>query len=65
MLKNENKQEDMVSIMEHLMGYIPSVTKIATIADPDGNGDITLQSEEFYPVLFGGDQLTAERACSS
>lgn len=52
MLKNENKKSEMIDIMEKLQEYVPT-KKLTT---PDG------EEEVVYPILFGGDQLTAARA---
>lgn len=60
-MKNENKNEDMISILEHLHKYVPSVTTVDSIFDPETNESVTFESQEVHRVLFGGDQLTAER----
>ena len=34
-MKNENKNEDMFSIMEFLLKYVPSLTLIDSVIDPE------------------------------
>lgn len=61
LLKNENKQEDMVNIMEHLTRYVPYITKEDAVFD-DVSGDmVPLITHIFHTVMLGGDQLTVER----
>ena len=61
MLKNEVKHEDMVSIMTHLQKYVSMCSKESSVQDPDDNEKYTLVEDTFH-YLFGGDQLTVERA---
>ncbi len=49
MTKNENKNEEMVEILEALQGYVPKYT--------GERGEQKVQT-----VAFGGDQLTVERS---
>lgn len=45
-MKCENQTEDMIDILQHVQKYVP-------VNEDDGS---------FKPILFGGDQLTRERA---
>ena len=58
--KNGNKSGEMVEIMTHLHQYVPTVStsQERTIS----TGEIVKEeSASFYPILVGGDQLTAAR----
>ena len=35
MLKNENKYEEMICVLQKLMQYVPSVTTVDGIVNPD------------------------------
>ena len=57
LVKNENKLDDMVEIMDELQKYIPS---IRTVQHFDGNGDACLkdiESNYFSLIVLGRDQL--------
>lgn len=64
-LKNENKSDDMVDIMKHMHQYVPydeyeEEQMVEGIAET-----VTVTKASAYPILFGGDQLTAARARSA
>ena len=61
LLKNENKQEDMISILEHLTQYVPYTTKEDLLYDEIANEMVPLVQHEFHKIIVGGDQLTVER----
>jgi len=61
MLKNENKKDEMICVLEKLMEYVPFVTTVDGVVDPDTEEKVTLTSHKFHRVLCGGDQLTIER----
>jgi len=61
MLKNENKKDEMICVLEKLMEYVPFVTTVDGVVDPDTEETVTLTSHRFHRVLCGGDQLTVER----
>ena len=50
--------------MEFLLKYVPSLAVIDSVTDPDTNETVTLKRHKIHPLLFGGDQLTTERARS-
>ena len=62
LLKDENKLDEMVSILEHLHQYIPTVCREKKVDVPDSKQQETLQVDNFHHILLGGDQLTV--ACS-
>lgn len=51
----------MVAILTHLHQYVPHVTYNETIYISNGEKE-TVEKAKMYPILFGGDQLTAARA---
>ena len=57
--KNENKGNDMIDIMEHLHKYVPSVSYTEEVVIKEKVN--ARPRAVIYPVLFGGDQLTAAR----
>ena len=59
-LKNENKLDEMVSMMEHLEEYVPHIRTEKTIAlvDPENAEPDTIVTDHFHQILLGGDQLT-------
>lgn len=62
LLYNENKLDEMAQILDHYMKLVPTVAMEGNLQL--GNGDV-LQFDDtrFFPILFGGDQLTVARAC--
>ena len=60
-MKNENKQDDMISIMEHLLKYVPAVTVDDSIVDPETDERVIISSQKLHPVLFGNATNTAEK----
>lgn len=51
--------------MSHLQQYVPRETSEVQITDPATNDNLTLAMDKFHYILFGGDQLTVERASGS
>ena len=60
-MKNENKNDDMICILEHLQKCAPALQKIDTVVDPETNESVMVTSQETHWILIGGDQLTVER----
>jgi len=58
-LFNENKTDEMCAIMKALQSYVPkkSYNVIYHLSE-----EFIAQEDCYYPILFGGDQLTACRA---
>ncbi len=61
-LKNENKVEEMVSIMERLQHYVPHHRTTVNVQVPDSEEFETLHRDYFCHTLFGGDHVTVARA---
>ena len=61
-LKNENKLDEMVDILQHLQKYAPSTSHTREVSVPTTNEVRSLTKIAFHRLLFGGDQLTAKRA---
>uniref|UniRef100_A0A1X7TRY5 DUF6589 domain-containing protein n=2 Tax=Amphimedon queenslandica TaxID=400682 RepID=A0A1X7TRY5_AMPQE len=59
-LRNENKLDEMCAIMDNLHKYIPSVPVKRSVNLADGEVH-EMDDHIVYPILFGGDQLTAAR----
>ena len=56
------KNDDMADILNHLQQYVPMNSIKGEIVDPDDGEVVKITVDEFHYTLFGGDQLTAERA---
>ena len=54
-----------MSIMEHYQKYVPTKTSEEQYYDSYSNETIDLHGDSLHYLLFGGDQLTVERACGS
>ena len=52
----------MISILDHLHKYVPTLTSTETVAAPHTNAPVTVIADHFHHVLFGGDMVTAKRA---
>ena len=61
-LKNENKLDEMVDILQHLQKYAPSTSHTREVPVPTTNEVRSLSKIALHWLLFGGDQLTAKRA---
>ena len=61
-MKNENKHNDMVDIMTHLQQYVPTQSTVSDVSDPKNDEEFQVTLDKFHYILFGGDQLTVERA---
>lgn len=62
LLKSETNYEDMVSILEHLHQYVPTQTKEEDVEVPGLHEPVKVINDQFHPIIFGGDQMTAVRA---
>ena len=60
-MKNENKTDEMISILEHLQHYAPTLQAVDSVVDPETNEVVTITSQKTHWLLIGGDQLTVER----
>ena len=61
-MKNENKLDEMVAIMETLQHYIPRIRQSTHLNVPGSDEQETVHNDFFCSILFGGDQLTVARA---
>ena len=61
-MKDENKLEEMVDILQELQKFVPSKSETKDVQVPDTNEVRSLSEIAFHRLLFGGDQLTAKRA---
>lgn len=52
----------MTDILAHLHQYVPVKSDEDEVVDPDDGETIKVVVDHFHHILFGGDQLTAERA---
>lgn len=61
---NEIEYSDMMKIMEHIQGYVPS-KKVETeieVPNPGGQSSVLkMEDDQFITTLVGGDQLTVAR----
>eukprot|EP00731_Ephydatia_muelleri_P003037 Em0001g3037a len=63
-LKDENKLDDMVQIMDELHKYVPSIRSVENFEDENGDM-LTMDIHHFSHILLSGDQLTTARAIGS
>ena len=59
-MKNENKNEEMISIMEVLYKHVPLLTVVDSVTDPETSETVVMKQQNIHYLLFGGNQLTAE-----
>ena len=64
LFKSEQKNDGMTDILKALHTYVPVVDTVHhSIVDVDGSIEpVTIMEQKMYKILFGGDQLTVERA---
>jgi hypothetical protein len=55
----------MVDILQNLQEYVPTHSQEDVFIDPEDGEEIKLLIDKFHYILFGGDQLTVERAMGS
>ena len=61
MMKNENKLDEMCTIMEELHVYVPSAPTTSRIHLESGE-TLEHRDAKLHPILFVGDQVTVARA---
>ena len=63
MLKNENKLDEMVDIMEEMHKYVPlcQYAKDKIVPSSSDHESVVVQAVDFHRILLGGDFLTAKR----
>lgn len=64
LFKSEQKNEDVLDIMKVIHSYVPMIqnTTTATIIVNGEDEQVQLIDQQMHPIVFGGDQLTTERA---
>jgi len=63
-MKNENKLDEMVSILDALHEYVPtSISSMELYTEGQEEPDV-IEVDNFHHILFGGDQVTVVRALS-
>ena len=60
LLFNENKLDEMGHILNHYMTLVPAVEVEGQTTLPNGK-TITFDDTHYFPILFGGDQVTVAR----
>ena len=60
--KCETKHEDMVSILDHLHQYVPTMSVDDVVEVPGLPTGLKVTIDHFHYLLFGGDLLTEMRA---
>lgn len=61
-LKNENKNSEMVEIMTQIHDYVPKLADSEQYTDEDTSEIVNIPNDKLHPILLGGDQLTVARA---
>lgn len=64
-MRNENKVDEMVSILDELHQYVPSTQETMEVFVPTESDSDVIEVDNFHQILLGGDQLTAVRALSA
>ena len=54
----------MGKILDHYMTLVPLIPEKDDVVLPTGS-KVTIDTNQFHPILFGGDQLTAARICGT
>ena len=65
LLKNENKYEDMIDILDHYHQYVPGKIYSHHVTLPGDESGISFEDKHLLTILCGGDQLSAARAKGS
>ena len=60
LLKDENKLDEMVDIMDYTHKYVP-MNQYVKDQDIQGQESVVVQAVDFHRELFGGDYLTSKR----
>ena len=66
-MKDENKIDEMVKILDDLNHYVPSTESISIhhVTTEDGVNTEKIRNVKYHSLLFAGDQLTVKRARSA
>ena len=52
----------MKDVLVNLQQYVPIKSETDQLVDPDDGEPVEITTDHFHYILFGGDQLTVERA---
>lgn len=63
--KNENKIDEMVTILSNLQQYVPLAQKMVELEVDGEDEPEQLTIDRFHTILLGGDQLTVARIRSA
>ena len=65
-LRDENKLDEMVDLLEELQQYVPLTLSAKDVkvsnSEDQSEESVILQEAHIHQILFGGDFLTAKRA---
>ena len=61
LLLNENKNEEMIQILQNLHKYVPAIERDQEIFIPSQEMSIMRSNTMQHKLIFGGDQLTVAR----
>lgn len=66
-MKDENKIDEMVKILDNLNQYIPSIeeVRLQQVTTDDDTHTEKIRDIKYHCLLFAGDQLTVKRARSA
>ena len=66
-MKDENKIDEMVKILDELHQYVPSTEEVRVhhVTTEDGTHTDYIRDIKYHCLLFAGDQLTVKRARSA
>ena len=66
-LKNETILNEMVDILDSAHKYVPTkkTTQEFDVQNGGATERVTVEVDHFHHIMFGGDQLTAARICST
>ena len=64
-MRNENKVDEMVCILDELHQYVPTTRKEMEVFVPNETEPDVLEVDTFHQILLGGDQLTVARSVSA
>ena len=65
LLQNETKYDDMISILDHVHQYVPTVRFPSTKEVPQSSESEHVEAVHMNRLPFGGDQLTSKRCRGS
>ena len=64
-MRNENKVDEMVTILDELHKYVPTTRNVMEVLVPIETESDIIEVDNFHQILLSGDQLTVVRSCSA